>query len=65
MPAVAMSLRQKHFSKKSERRCQTFFLLDYAAVMGLFVFIGHYLAEILKRYNRKGKLVWSGKISGF
>lgn len=26
-----------------------FFLLDYMAVMGLFVFIGHYLAEILKR----------------
>lgn len=25
------------------------FLLDYMAAMGLFVFIGHYLAEILKR----------------
>lgn len=26
-----------------------FFLLDYMAVMGLLVFIGHYLVEILKR----------------
>ena len=26
-----------------------FFLLDYIAVMGLFVFIGHYLSESIKR----------------
>ena len=26
-----------------------FFLLDYVAVMGLFVFIGHYLAEFLRK----------------
>lgn len=32
-----------------------FFLLDYTAVMGLFVFIGHYLAELLKRCSRKKK----------
>ena len=32
-----------------------FFLLDYMAVMGLFVFIGHYLAEGLKRCSRKRK----------
>lgn len=32
-----------------------FFLLDYAAVMGLFVSIGHYLAEILKYCSRKRK----------
>lgn len=32
-----------------------FFLLDYVTVMGLFVFIGHYLAEILKRWSRKSK----------
>ena len=32
-----------------------FFLLDYLAVMGLFVFIGHYLAESLKRCSRKRK----------
>lgn len=31
------------------------FLLDYMAVMGVFVFIGHYLAELLKRYGRKRK----------
>lgn len=30
-----------------------FFLLDYVAVMGLFVFIGHYLAEFLKYCSRK------------
>lgn len=34
-----------------------FFLLDYVAVMGLFVCIGHYLAEILKRYSQKRKKV--------
>lgn len=32
-----------------------FFLLDYVAVMGLFVFIGHYLAEVLKYCGRKRK----------
>lgn len=30
-----------------------FFLLDYTAVMGLFVFTGHYLAEVLKYCSRK------------
>ena len=29
------------------------FILDYIAVMGLFVFIGHYLIEGLKRIGRK------------
>ncbi|MCB6416098.1 DUF4405 domain-containing protein [Dorea acetigenes] len=33
-----------------------FFLLDYAAVMGLFVFIGHYLTEILKYCSRKRQM---------
>ncbi|MDO4338769.1 MAG: DUF4405 domain-containing protein [Eubacteriales bacterium] len=32
-----------------------FFLLDYAAAMGLFVFAGHYFAELLKRRSRKRK----------
>lgn len=32
-----------------------FFLLDYLAVMGLFVLIGHYFAEFLKRCRRKRK----------
>lgn len=31
------------------------FLLDYMAIMGLFVFIGHYLTDILKRYSKKRK----------
>lgn len=30
-----------------------FFLSDYMAVMGLFVFLGHYLAAVLKRHNQK------------
>lgn len=32
-----------------------FFLLDYVAVMGLFVFVGHYFAEILRHCGRKRK----------
>ena len=32
-----------------------FFLLDYVAVMWLFVFIGHYFAEFLERCSRKRK----------
>lgn len=32
-----------------------FFILDYMAVMGLFVFIGHYFAELLKCCSRKRK----------
>ena len=30
-----------------------FFFLDYIAVMGLFVFIGHYLAKLLKQHRPK------------
>lgn len=32
-----------------------FFLLDYMTVMGLFVFIGHYFTEFLKRCRQKRK----------
>lgn len=32
-----------------------FFLLDYVAAMGLFVFIGHYFAELLKCCSRERK----------
>lgn len=32
-----------------------FFLLDYIAVMGLFIFIGHYLAVFLRQHGRKKK----------
>lgn len=32
-----------------------FFLLDYVAAMGLFVFVGHYFAELLKRLTQKRK----------
>lgn len=34
-----------------------FFLLDYVTAMGLFVFVGHYFAEFLKRCSRKRKRV--------
>ena len=34
-----------------------FFILDYMAVMGLFVFVGHYFAELLKRCSRKRKRI--------
>lgn len=30
-----------------------FFFIDYIAIMGLFVFIGHYVTEFLKRVSRK------------
>ena len=30
-----------------------FFLLDYIAVMGLFVFVGHYISEGVKRLGKK------------
>ena len=28
-----------------------FFIIDYIAVMGLFVFVGHYLSTVLKKFN--------------
>lgn len=34
-----------------------FFLLDYLTAMGLFVFAGHYFAELLKRCSRKRKRI--------
>lgn len=34
-----------------------FFFLDYIAVMGLFVFLGHYFAEFLKWLSRKRKRI--------
>lgn len=32
-----------------------FFLLDYAAILGLFVFLGHYTTALLKHISRTGK----------
>lgn len=34
-----------------------FFFVDYVAVMGLFVFLGHYFAELLKWLSRKRKRI--------
>lgn len=33
------------------------FLLDYISVMGLFVFIGHYLSEILKKLRKRKQTI--------
>lgn len=33
------------------------FLLDYITVMGLFVFIGHYISEWLRRADRKNSSI--------
>ena len=32
-----------------------FFMIDYMAIMGLFVFLGHYLAVLLRHCNQKKK----------
>ena len=32
-----------------------FFLLDYIAIMSLFIFVGHYLAAFLRQHSRKKK----------
>lgn len=32
-----------------------YFFMDYLAVMGLFVFLGHYFAELMRRRSRKKK----------
>lgn len=32
-----------------------FFILDYMAIMGLFVFVGHYISVILRRVGRKNE----------
>ena len=36
-----------------------FFLLDYVAAMGLFVFAGHYFTEFLKRFARTRFRNWN------
>ena len=33
-----------------------FFMLDYASALGMFVFVGHYLTEGLKRLGKKKKI---------
>ena len=43
-----------HFLFLDPREPIVFFFLDYLAIMGLFVFIGHYLAGWLKRLDKKG-----------
>ncbi|MDE7193007.1 MAG: hypothetical protein K2O14_03450, partial [Oscillospiraceae bacterium] len=32
-----------------------FFILDYMAIMGLFVFVGHYISVILRRAGKKNE----------
>ena len=40
-----------------------FFLLDYMAAMGLFVFAGHYFAKLLKRCSRKRSRTWGENLT--
>ncbi|MCR5233726.1 MAG: hypothetical protein K6E53_07420, partial [Lachnospiraceae bacterium] len=39
------------------------FFIDYLAIMGLFVFIGHYLARLLRQVGNNG--IKYSKIFGF
>lgn len=48
-------LLQSHFVFFDYEEPLMLFLLDYVAVMGFFVFIGHYLSKILKWMGRKRK----------
>ena len=43
-----------HFVFLADSEPLIFFFIDYLAIMGLFVFIGHYLAGWLKRLDKKG-----------
>ena len=43
-----------HFLFLDPREPIVFFFLDYLAIIGLFVFIGHYLAGWLKRLDKRG-----------
>ena len=43
-----------HFVFFDDSEPLIFFFIDYLAIMGLFVFIGHYLAGWLKRLDKKG-----------
>lgn len=46
---------KNHFAFFDFSEPVTFFLLDYLAVMGLFVFIGHYFGRILMLWNKSRK----------
>ena len=43
-----------HFVFLDDSEPLIFFFIDYLAIMGLFVFIGHYLAGWLRRLDKKG-----------
>ena len=43
-----------HFVFFDDSEPLNFFFVDYLAIIGLFVFIGHYLAGWLKRLDKKG-----------
>jgi hypothetical protein len=45
-----------HFVFFDDSEPLIFFFIDYLAIMGLFVFIGHYLAGWLKRLDKKGSI---------
>ena len=43
-----------HFVFFDDSEPLIFFFIDYLAIMGLFVFVGHYLSGWLKRLDEKG-----------
>jgi membrane protein len=45
---------RSHFVFFDDSEPLIFFFIDYLAIMGLFVFVGHYLAGWLKRLDEKG-----------
>ena len=48
-------LMQVHFVFFSYEEPVIFFILDYMAVMGLFVFVGHYFGRVLRNRKKKEK----------
>lgn len=48
-------LLRSHFVFFNYEEPLILFLIDYVAIMGVFVFIGHYLSKILKWMGRKKK----------
>lgn len=53
---LSYMLMQVHFVFFDYEEPVIFFILDYVAAMGFFVFVGHYLSRILLKTGRKRKL---------
>ena len=48
-------LMQVHFVFFNYEEPVIFFILDYMAVMGLFVFVGYYFGRVLRNRKKKEK----------